>query len=301
MNGAEAEPPNVDELQLLRPVMGSSGPQDLALFGAVIYEFQVPGIECCPLADGKRQWAANVRCFADVPRYWREWLDKHYREQEDGHHITVDEFERVFGQRKPTEENPEGFPVEPGARLGRAHLFFESEPVHDIIWPQWHVWLLVSERVKDLFERNNVTGLRYHPVATARIVGKSPFRKLTRQWDWSLRAFRENVPLDAGQPWRGKFYELEVIGESADCGLRWKSLCSRCGYSIHDLSNARASGAVGVCRGLDFLNIGCMGRPVCRQQVVDLLDREEVRFFDRTRLSEMIANWMIRESGHGSD
>lgn len=38
------ETPSIEDLRMVEPVTGHSGPKGLALFGAALYEFHVPGI-----------------------------------------------------------------------------------------------------------------------------------------------------------------------------------------------------------------------------------------------------------------
>jgi rubredoxin len=190
--------------------------------------------------------------------------------------------------------------VTPGAYTGQVHLFFQAEPTHDIIWPQWGVDFFISDRVKDLLKQNGVRGLRYHPVAGARIIGEKPFRKLVKQWRWRPELFRKNIPPDAGRPARTTFYEIEVLGQPADCGLRWQIVCPVCGFDRHDVRKARTSGPVGNYPEQDMFNMRGLGRPVCTHRLVDLLGRAEVRLYELHSVSELIAS-IIKDVREQSD
>lgn len=295
-------PPTIEELCILWPVLRHTGMRQLVLFGTAIYEFHVPGIECPRHEEGAQKWSTmGARFFGEVPGQWRKSLEGWRGVPSDTYHVRIEEYERVFGQRRPTGEDPGGFPVTPGASAGNVRLFFPSEPLNDVIWPKWGASLFVSERVLDLFERRDVRSVRYHPVADARVVGEAPFGKLVKRWGWIRERFRENVSPDAGRPAQKRFYEVEAIGKPGDCGLRWRLMCSNCGYTRHDVRRARTSGSVGGFPRQDFFPIRCLGWPVCTKRVVDLLHRAEMRFFDVEPVSDLIASYIKDEADLGRE
>lgn len=285
--------PPIEDLYMLSPMSYHSGPKALELYGAALYEFKIPGIECNYHQEGCQKWSfPGGRYYGSIPTRWRSSLEGYRRKRQVVSHIPMAEYESVFGLRRPTSEGDLGYPVEPGANVGIVNLYFQTEPTCDIIWPKWGASYFISDRVKILFDNNGIQGIYYHPVGGAQIIGKAPFQKLVKEWRWNHHLFRKHIQANSGYPAQSKFYEIEVQGPFADCGLRWRTMCSYCGYSIHDSSSARSSGPIKDWPSQDMFHIRCLGHPVCTKHLIKLLESAKISYFEPDSVSRVIASFV---------
>lgn len=118
--------------------------------------------------------------------------------------------------------------LEPGTRLHPAFLDVPSTPRADILWPALTV--IVSERVKPVFESLGHDVVRMMPVAYRRIGARKPRLPAPMPWSGDPYDLLQDQPLRASTSDLPQYYELHVVARSGlPPGVVEHEPCSTCG------------------------------------------------------------------------
>jgi hypothetical protein len=197
----------------------------------------------------------------DCPAEWRgrPEVTPHPRRQ---HRVANAEFEALRDAIAPAlDPLPPGMaPVERGDRFQPLLLRVPSRPEADFLWPGVGD-ILVSERVRALWERDGVTGAVFSRVEYERVGRRVPTAAL-RGGGEPEDALRR-LPADVSVPGLPAYYHVTITGESglpACIDPAW--VCAECGRPQVPAS-ARIGGAL---RGLRFDPAMWRGADLCRMR-----------------------------------
>lgn len=276
-----------DLYQIIRPRGKPSHSGWIQAFGLAVYALEFPGVSCPhPSTCPAKAWTSMGRHFGTIPV---EVGQRVRQLRNHGHaNVPVPQYECLFGQRRPAPNDPAGYAYAPGTRAGELSLFFTQQPSVDIIWPRDARALLVSDRLRELFMQQGITGMVFHPVTRAVVVPESHLEMspgLDEAERWQARQRLRTVE---GEPANIPYFEVEAAQPPSDCGIRWELLCGHCGYAVHDCKRVQARGQLLAHNGNDYFDLVGLGRPVCTRRVLDVLWQHDVEVFAFEALVDLL-------------
>jgi len=199
--------------------------------GALDHPFSLPGVNC-PIC--RQTWGGSRVLPYQCPKSLQRRKD-----MKDAWPIPLDEHKRLQAEAF-TALRDDGVEVDslcPGDRLQPCYLDVPSRPRADFLWSSIGS-LVVSHRIKDLFEKHAIVEASFAKVELRKIGKREATLPPPIPASGEPEDLINEAPLYAGTSKVGPYYELIVLNESVyPPGGEPKSICPGCGRP--DIDNKR--------------------------------------------------------------